>query len=146
MVLVPKSWIGSGLAGKSAILVCLVLAPPGRLPAQEIISSLSPGAAVRLMPSDSVILESPENRKDLPCTVTPDKPDLGFDLKFHVRYEVSVPLKELAGTENQLTMVFRVTPDAHPDDPVYFSQHWRVPAIDSDEGGPAYLDGVVQRG
>jgi hypothetical protein len=98
------------------------------------------------MPSDSVILESPENRKDLPCTVTPDKPNLGFDLKFHVRYEVSVPLKELAGTENQLTMVFRVTPENHSDDPVYFSQHWAVPAIDSDEGGSAYLDSAFNVG
>jgi hypothetical protein len=146
MVLVPKSWIGSGLAGKSELLVCLILALSGRLPAQDVISSLSPGAAVRLMPSDSVILESPENRKDLPCTITPDKPVLGFDLKFHVHYEVSVPLKELAGPENQLTTVFRVTAESHADAPVYFSQHWGVPAIDSDEGGSTYLEGVFSVG
>jgi hypothetical protein len=145
MVLVPKSWIGFGLAGKTAVLACLGLVPLQYLPAQEMISSAS-GASVRLMPSDSVILESSENRKDLPCTVTPDKPNLGFDLKFHVRYEVSVPLKELAGSENQLTMVFRVTPEGHPDDPVYFSQHYVVPAIDSDEGGQAYLDGAFNLG
>jgi hypothetical protein len=146
MVLVPKSWIGCGLAGKSAIAACLALLPLQCLPAQEMISSLSPGSPVRLMPSDTVILESPENRKDLPCTVTPDKPILGFDLKFQVRYEVSVPLKELAGSENHLTMVFRVTPENHPDDPVYFSQHWTVPPIDSDEGGPAYLESAFNVG
>lgn len=95
---------------------------------------------VRLMPSDGAILESQENRKDLPCTVTPDKPVLGFDLKYHVNYEVMVPIKELVGTDNHLTMVFRVIPDGHPDG-VYFSQHFQVPAIERDEGGPAYLNG-----
>ena len=103
------------------------------------------GGLVRLMPSDAAILESTENRKDLPCTVTPDKAALGFDLKFHLGYDVSVPIKELAGTDNQLTMVFRVTPENHPDG-VYFAQHFQVPAIDRDEGGPAYLDGTFNVG
>jgi len=100
------------------------------------------GGLVRLMPSDAAILESTENRKDLPCTVTPDKAVLGFDLKFHLGYDVSVPIKELVGSDNQLTMVFRVTQENHPDGGVYFSQHFQVPAIDRDEGGPAYLDGA----
>jgi hypothetical protein len=73
--------------------------------------------------------------------VTPNKPTLGFDLKFHSGYEVSVPLKELAGSDNQLTMVFRVTPEGHADQAVYFSQHISVPAIEEDAGGPAYLNG-----
>jgi len=98
------------------------------------------GGLVRLMPADAAILESQENRKDLPCTVNPDKPALGFDLKFHVNYEVTVPIKELVGAQNQLTMVFRVTPEAHPDG-TYFSQHFQVPAIEREEGGPAYLLG-----
>jgi hypothetical protein len=144
MVLVPKSRIVSGIAGNSAVLACLILFPLKCLPSQDLI--VTPGSAVRLMPSDSAILESSENRKDLPCTVTPDKPILGFDLKFHVGYDVSVPLKELAGSENQLTMVFRVTLENHPDDGVYFSQHIFVPAIDHDEGGPAYLEGSFNVG
>ena len=143
-MLVPKPRIGYGLPGNRAILACLALLPLPRLPAQDLI--VSPGSVVRLMPSDSYILESTENRKDLPCTVTPDKPVLGFDLKFHLGYEVTVPIKELVGTENQLTMVFRVTPENHPDDGIYFSQHFQVPAIDHDEGGPAYLDGAFNVG
>src|ERR1017187_5988542 len=119
-MLVPKPRIGYGLPGNRAILACLALLPLPRLPAQDLI--VSPGSVVRLMPSDSYILESTENRKDLPCTVTPDKPVLGFDLKFHLGYEVNVPIKELAGTDNQLTMVFRVTPESRPDDGAYFSQ------------------------
>jgi hypothetical protein len=146
MVLVPKSGIVSGVARKSAVVACLALWPLPSLPAQELIAGAPPGSVVRLIPSDSVILESSENRKDLPCTVAPDKPNLGFDLKFHVTYEVSVPLKDLAGTDNRLTMVFRVTPDGRPGDPVYFSQHISVPAIDTDEGGPAFLDGEFNVG
>ncbi len=106
----------------------------------------SPGGMVRLFTSDAAILESQEARKDLPCTVTPSKPSLGFDLKFHSGYEVSVPLKDLAGSENQLTMVFRVTPENHPDEGVYFSQHVAVPAIEEDEKGPAYLAGEFEVG
>jgi len=106
----------------------------------------SPGGMVRLFTSDAAILEAQEARKDIPCTVTPSKPSLGFDLKFHTGYEVSVPLRELAGSENQLTMVFRVTQDNHPDEGVYFSQHVPVPAIQDDEKGPAYLQGEFELG
>ena len=144
MELVPKRWIGFGRAGKQAMVACLTLLPFHTLSAQEIIPPN--GGVVRLMPSDYAILESPENRKDLPCTVTPDKAVLAFDLKYHLGYEVSVPIKELAGLENQLTMVFRVTSQDHPNDGTYFSQHFQVPAIDHDEGGPAYLDGSFNVG
>src|SRR5438309_830821 len=46
------------------------------------------GGSVNLFHSDLAILEAGEERKDLPCTVTPAKPMLGFDLKFHGGYEV----------------------------------------------------------
>jgi hypothetical protein len=141
--MVPKSWIGFGLAGNRILLACLALLPFNRLGAQEVMAPT--GGLVRLMPSDAAILESTENRKDLPCTVTPDKPILGFDLKYHVGYEVSVPIKDLVGTDNQLTMVFRVTPENQRDG-TYFSQHFQVPTIDRDEGGPAFLDGAFTVG
>ena len=96
--------------------------------------------------ADAAVLEDQEARKDLPCTVTPNKPTLGFDLKFHTGYEVSVPLKDLAGDGNQLTMVFRVAPQSRPDDSVYFAQHIAVPAIEEDEHGPAYLQGAFDLG
>lgn len=100
-----------------------------------------PGGGVALVTSDAAVLEAREIRKDVPCTVTPIKPVLGFDLKFHAGYDVSVPLKDLAGSDNQLTMVFRVAPDQKPDDAVYFSQRWNVPLIESDAGGSAILSG-----
>jgi len=105
-----------------------------------------PGSSVRLITTDAAILESQEVRKDLPCTVTPNKPQLGFDMRYHSGYDVSVPLKELAGNDNQLTMVFRVIPYTHPDDAVYFSQRIGVPAIDEDAGGPAFLSGTFDVG
>jgi len=116
------------------------------LAAQDLMPPSGPGGAVRLFTSDAAILESQETRKDLPCTVTPIKAVLGFDLKFHTGYEVTVPLKELAGPENQLTMVFKVTPEGHADEPVYFSQHINVPAIEENAGGPAYLQGTIDVG
>jgi hypothetical protein len=106
----------------------------------------STGGLVRLMPADAAILESSENRKDLACTVNPDKAALGFDLKFHAGYEANVQLKDLVGSDNLLTMVFRVTPENHPESAVYFSQHFQVPQIDRDENGPAYLDGTFVTG
>jgi hypothetical protein len=124
----------------------LILAAGMVLRAQELVPVSGPGGVVRLVTSDAAVLESDEARKDLPCTVTPNKPYLGFDMKFHAGYEVSVPLQELAGDGNQLTMVFRVTPDSHPDDPVYFSQHIVVPSIGQDERGPAFLQGAFDLG
>ncbi len=105
-----------------------------------------PGGSVRLFTSDAAVLEARETRKDLGCTVTPIKPQLGFDLKFHAGYDVSLPLKELAGSDNLLTMVFRVAPDQKPDDAVYFSQRWNVPMIDPDAGGNAVLSGTFDLG
>ena len=127
---------------KNTVLVLLALiAATAGVRGQELMPAADPGGAVRLFTSDAAILEAQEVRKDLPCTVTPIKPVLGFDLKFHSGYDVTIPLKELAGSENMLTMVFRVTPASRPDEPVYFSQHISVPAIEENAGGPAYLQG-----
>jgi hypothetical protein len=126
--------------------ISVLLLAAATLPAQTLMPASGPGSSVRLFTTDAAILESQEVRKDLPCTVTPSKPQLGFDMRYHTGYEVNVPLKELAGTDNQLTMVFRVVPEGHPDDPVYFSQRIGVPSIDEDAGGPAYLNGTFDVG
>jgi hypothetical protein len=137
----PKFW--NELRGISGTLCSLlvVMAAASAARAQELMPPAGPGDGVQLFNSDAAVLEAQEVRKDLPCTVTPVKPTLGFDLKFHSGYEVTVPLKELAGSENMLTMLFRVTPTDHPGAPVYFSQHIAVPSIAEDAGGPAYLQG-----
>src|SRR5689334_16332936 len=94
------SWIGRSRIAKAGMLSCAMLAGGRFLDAQELMQASGPGGGVRLFNSDAAILEAEDSRKDLPCTVTSVKPQLGFDLKFHSGYEVSVPLKELAGTEN----------------------------------------------
>lgn len=147
MAAVPMMQARYGRFTKVAGLFCagIVTIVPGA--AQVLIGGSDTGGSVRLFASDAAILEAGESRKDIPCTVTPIKqPILGFDLKFHAGYEVSVPLKELAGSENHLTMVFRVYPDHKPEEATYFSQHWNVPAIDQDAGGNALLTGIFDVG
>src|ERR1700691_967076 len=122
----------------------LLLAGGGR--AQSILAGSQPGSEAHLFNTDTAVLESQEPRKDLPCTATTVKPTLGFDLKFHSGYEVSVPLKELAGSQNLLTMIFRITPDAHKDEPVYLSQRVNVPEIEENARGDAYLQGSFDVG
>ena len=141
MVRLLGSSRGLGLRHSPHLLVSVLLTT-GPLPAQ----TLLPGGVTRLFTSDAAILESGDVRKDLPCTVTPVKPTLGFDLKFHSGYEVSIPLRELAGDGNQLTMVFRVIPQSVPEDPLYLSQRMSVPPIDDDSRGDAYLRGNFEVG
>ncbi len=132
-------------SGSQWLLAGLILtAAP--VPGQILIHGSGPHQRANIFNADLAVLESGEVRKDLPCTVTPSKPTLGFDLKFHAGYQVTVPLRELAGTENMLSIVFRVSPDDHPDEPVYFVQHLRVPPIDQDARGDAYLQGAFDVG
>ncbi len=108
---------------------------------------MGPAAGVRMINSDMAVLEAGEPRKDLPCTVTPAKnAQVGFDLRFHAGYDVSLPLKDLAGGENMLTILFRVLPDVHKDQPLYFVQRIRVPAIEEDSRGEAMLQGAFDIG
>ena len=72
--------------------------------AQELISTAGSGGSVHLFNSDAAILEAGEVRKDLPCTVNINKPALGFDLKFHTGYDVTIPLRDLAGWNILLTL------------------------------------------
>ena len=122
------------------------LALGGWLKAQAPIPGSGPGDAVRILGTDLAILEVQEVRNDLPCTVNPSKPVLGFDLRFHADYEVVVPLRELAGSEDLLTMIFRVTPETQKDVSHYFVQHVQVPPIAPEARGDAFLHGSFDLG
>jgi hypothetical protein len=113
---------------------------------QTTMRAAAPGGTVNLIGNDSTVLDSGEIKKDIPCTVTPVKPILGFDLRMHSGYEVAIPLKELAGDGDLLTIVFRVTPAKAKDSPTYFSQKFVVPDIDADASGDAYLGGGFDAG
>ncbi|HEX4230292.1 MAG TPA: acetyltransferase [Bryobacteraceae bacterium] len=114
--------------------------------AQQLIQPAAPGESVNLVPSDMATLESDEIRKDLPCTVTPRKTELGFDLRFHAGYDVSIPLRELTDPDEMLTIIFRVYEDGNKDHAAYFSQHIRVPTIEDDARGDATLEGGMDLG
>ena len=130
--------------GPSLLLWAQIFWPGDPAAAQSPMRPASGG--FRINNSDLAILETPEVRKDLPCTVTPAKPELGFDLRFHVHYDVSVPMSDLAGAENQLTILFRVTPASRKDEPSYFIQRVHVPLLADDAKGDATLGGTLDLG
>jgi len=111
-----------------------------------VLTGSGPMGNVHIFNTDLAVLESGETRKDLPCTVTPEKPAVGFDLRFHAGYQVTIPLRDLSGSENLLNVLFRVQAKDRPDQPTYFSQHIRVPAIEDDAKGDAYLQGNFDLG
>jgi hypothetical protein len=96
---------------------------------------------VRILYTDQAVLEVGEPRNDLPCSVMNSKTLLGFDLRYHSGYEASIPLKELAGSENTLTILFRVTPVEPEGPPVLMTHRLRVPAIEENASGDAYIAG-----
>jgi hypothetical protein len=114
---------------------------PGELSPQTLMRGSAHGGTVQLLGNDAAVLDSGESRKDLPCTVTPVKPVLGFDLHFHSGYDIAIPLREIAGDGDTLTIIFRVTSAAATDSPRYFSQKYSVPEIQADAKGDAYLGG-----
>src|SRR5437867_2435091 len=97
-----------------------------------------PGDVVRLLPADSSVLELREPRSDFPRTVKSVKPHLGFDLKFHSGYQVKLPLRELDGRGDALTMIFRVTPETQEMQPVYFRQKAAIPPLEENARGDMF--------
>ena len=84
----PSRW--QGAVGGSAALLCLLVGP-SRVQAQAPLAK-----SVRINSNDLAVLEAREVRKDLNCTVYPVKPELGFDLRFHSGFDISLPLSEVA--------------------------------------------------
>jgi hypothetical protein len=113
---------------------------------QFIMKPPNPGDRITPMPSDVAIFESPEMRSEIPCTVTEHKPELGFDLRFHSGYVATVPLNELAGPGEFLTIVFRVFSEGDKAHSSYFVQHFQVPSIQEDAKGDAVLQGMFDIG
>ncbi len=100
----PRRMIHGMAAGPVAVLLMNICTPAI---AQNLLNA-DPVTAVNLLPGDQAVLEMEEVKKDLlPCTVTlRSSPLLGFDLRFHSGYEIAIPLKELAGSGQTLTVLF----------------------------------------
>lgn len=133
------AWTLAAPVGALAMLACGPL-----LQGQTVLRG--PGGTPGLAGGDLSVLELKEPRTDLTCTVLPIKPVLGFDLRFHSGYDLMIPLKELAGMENLLTVVFRVIPESQPESATYLIQKIRVPRIEEDAKGDAYLQGAFDLG
>ena len=96
--------------------------------------------------ADLNVLDEREELGELSCHVDKIDPYLGFDFRFHAGYEVEIPLDELAGEHNRLTMLFRVTPTEPEGDPFYFVQGVRVPSIPEGAEGESSLAGLFDLG
>lgn len=143
----PKTACGGRRLWVRAVLpVTLLLSLPCLTEAQTLMGGTGKGSSALLFSSDRAVLEAGDPRSDLPCTVIHDRALLGFDLRFHGSFDVSIPLKELSGQENLLTILFRVTPEQKPDEPLYFIQRVRVPAIEEEAKGDVYLQGGFDLG
>ena len=107
--------------------------------------SLQDGS-IRIINSDRAVLSSPERRKDVPCSVFPSKPRLGFDLQFTAGYMATVPLRALAGSGNSLRILFRVEPLDGKGEQYYFWDRYSVPALTPDAVGQATIPGRFKLG
>jgi hypothetical protein len=96
--------------------------------------------------ADMAVLASRERRADFPCQVTPDKPGLGFDLRFHSDYHVTVPIKVLANVGSWLQVVMRVTPAANREEPVYLVHRFPIPDVPPGAKGDGVLSGGFDLG
>jgi len=130
----------------SLVIGAVVALLPFPALSQMLLKPSQPGETLNLLPSDIAILEAGEVRQDLPCTVTDRKAQLGFDLRFHGGFDVTVPLSELSGNGEILTVVFRIYPRDAPLRVSYFAQHFTVPAIEEDAKGDAALQGGIDLG
>ena len=127
-------------------LAAIALAGATGARGQIALHAIGPNRIVHIQNTDLAVLEARDPRKDLPCVVANDKAFLGFDLRFHAGYDITVPLRELAGNENLLTVLFRVTSETERDNPRYFVQRIQVPHIDEDAKGEAALQGAFDLG
>src|SRR5581483_5771243 len=129
---------------RSAVATLFLWAIP--VCSQVLLRPPEPGDPVNILPSDMAIFEAGAERKDLPCSVTERKVELGVDLRFHAGYDVTLPLSEVSGDGGILTVVFRIYPQADRNAPSYFVQHFNVPTVADDAKGDVLLQGEFDLG
>ncbi len=117
-----------------------------------LIASLAVGHAqvllsseAHLPPGNTEVLESRTERKDLPCQIEQEKPYLGFDLRFHTYYRVTVPNKMLDEAGGSLQVVVRVRP-TNQAEAVYLAQRIVVPNFPAETKGTGLFGGGFDLG
>jgi hypothetical protein len=99
-----------------------------------------------LLAADMAVLATHEPRSDFPCEVTADKPSLGFDLRFHTDYLVTVPVKVLAQAGDWLRVVMRVSPAADGAKALYLVERFDIPDVPEGAKGEFMLAGGFEVG
>ena len=128
------------MKGRRLVAICTVLLA-WTAQAQELFES-GPGSRVRFHASDSAILSAKDNRADLGCSVEPQSPRLGFDLKYTAGYVVRVPAAAVSPSGERLRVLFRVRSlDGGKSEPVYFQQTFDLKANVAEGGGTAVFPG-----
>lgn len=143
---VPLVFWANLAALRKLLVLIAVVACAAEGYSQAWVPGMSAGGQIRLRQTDVAVLELQQPRSDLSCAVTALKPDLGFDFMFHAGYEVHVPIRQLAGRENELTVVFRVVPQDHPEDPSYMVQKMSIPALGEGSKGAGTFSGMFTLG
>jgi hypothetical protein len=85
---------------------------------------------------DLARLASHHPREELLCELTPDRPVLGFDLRFHSDYHATVPLKALIDAGGWFKVAMRVTSTSE-NEPTYLARRFTIPKV------PAGIKGDV---
>jgi hypothetical protein len=118
-----------------------------------LVTSSAAGASASRLPVDPLIvydalakLAPSDPREELPCQVSFDKPHLGFDLRFHSEYRLTLPLKVVAYAGGWLLTAMRVTPTLESVDPVYLVRRFVVPDVLTRNRGEASLSGGFDLG
>ncbi len=102
---------------------------------------VSPGSPLRFHPNDTAVLGSDDTRRDLECRLLPQKPRLGFDLKYTAGYVVRVPGRALDAAGDRLRVLFRIQEVDGTADPIHFRQDFHIAAHSADEGSEAAFSG-----
>jgi hypothetical protein len=93
-----------------------------------------------LLPADLSVLNSRVPHMDLSCQIEPVKPSLGFDLRFHSYYRVTIPRKMFEQGDSALSVIIRVRP-ANQLRPAYFVQRVAVPKLPAETKGMGLFAG-----
>jgi hypothetical protein len=128
-----------GLLGRlRAWLLLVSLAAGLRVPVH---AQILVGPEVWPVPTDAATFPHGNLRNKLPCKALPVKPQVGFDLRFHSGYTVTIPLRKLSGAGHRFRLLTRVTPVARPQAARYFADWFSVPPLQSGLHGEASVDG-----
>jgi hypothetical protein len=104
------------------------------------------GLDPRLQFDELAVLASRERHAALACQVTFDRPELGFDLRFHSDYHVTVPVKVLADSGGWLEVAMRVNARGEGESPVYLARRFPNPHVPKGARGDVTLAAGVQLG